>query len=71
MGHQYSLNEEELGKVLKLTDWAAERLAVTFPSIFFADGGIRLAIDGKTDESKRNMIYEYSYLGREDPEAGV
>ena len=33
MGHQYSLNEEELGKVLKLTDWAAERLAVTFPSI--------------------------------------
>ena len=33
MGHQYSLDEKELTEVLKLTDWAAERLLVTFPSI--------------------------------------
>ncbi|MGN1381474.1 MAG: hypothetical protein ACI4W2_01510 [Eubacterium sp.] len=38
---------------------------------FFADGGIRLTIDGKTEESKGNMIYEYSYIGKEDPNAGV
>lgn len=33
MGHQYSLPESELQKVLKLTDWAAQRLAVSFPAI--------------------------------------
>ena len=33
MGNHYSLNERELAEVLKLTDWAAEKLAVAFPSI--------------------------------------
>ena len=33
MGHQYSLPESELQEVLKLTDWAAQRLAVSFPAI--------------------------------------
>lgn len=33
MGHQYTLDAEELAEVLKLTDWAAEKLAVIFPSI--------------------------------------
>ncbi len=33
MGRQYSLPENELQKVLKLTNWAAERLGVIFPAI--------------------------------------
>ena len=33
MGRQYSLPENELTEVLKLTDWAAERLGVIFPAI--------------------------------------
>lgn len=33
MGKQYDLSENELSEVLKLTNWAAERLAVTFPAI--------------------------------------
>ena len=33
MGRQYSLPENELQDVLKLTDWAAERLGVSFPAI--------------------------------------
>ena len=33
MGRPYSLSERELQEVLKLTDWAAERLGVTFPAI--------------------------------------
>ena len=33
MGRQYSLPENELTEVLKLTDWAAERLGVVFPAI--------------------------------------
>lgn len=33
MGNHYSLDEREFAEVLKLTDWAAEKLAVTFPSI--------------------------------------
>ena len=33
MGRQYSLTENELTEVLRLTDWAAERLGVIFPAI--------------------------------------
>jgi len=33
MGKHYTMDERELVEVLKLTDWAAEKLAVTFPSI--------------------------------------
>ena len=33
MGRQYSLPEDELQEVLELTDWAAERLGVSFPAI--------------------------------------
>ena len=33
MGRQYSLPENELQEVLKLTDWATERLRVIFPAI--------------------------------------
>jgi len=33
MGRQYSLPVNELQDVLKLTDWAAERLGVSFPAI--------------------------------------
>ena len=33
MGHKYSLSKRELQDVLKLTDWAAQRLAVPFPAI--------------------------------------
>ena len=33
MGRQYSLPESELSEVLKLTDWAAKRLGVSFPAI--------------------------------------
>ncbi len=36
MGNRYSLDERDLAEVLKLTDWAAEKLAVTFPSIDIA-----------------------------------
>ena len=38
---------------------------------FFADGGIKLTIDGKTTESTGTMIYEFNYPGKEDPRAGV
>ena len=33
MGNLYSLDERELPEVLKLTDWAAEKLAVTFLAV--------------------------------------
>lgn len=33
MGRQYSLPENESTEVLKLTDWAAERLGVIFPAV--------------------------------------
>ena len=33
MGNQYTLPESELQEVLKLTDWAAQRLGVIFPAI--------------------------------------
>lgn len=33
MGKQYALTDNELNEVLKLTDWAAQRLEVRFPSI--------------------------------------
>lgn len=33
MGQKYSLSETELPEVLKLTDWAARRLGVSFPAI--------------------------------------
>ena len=33
MGNQYALPESELLEVLKLTDWAAQRLGVIFPTI--------------------------------------
>ncbi len=33
MGHKYSLRKDELPEVLRLTDWAADRLGVTFPAI--------------------------------------
>lgn len=33
MGHKYTLPERALQEVLKLTDWAAQRLAVSFPAI--------------------------------------
>ena len=33
IGPEYSLSEEELPKVMKLTDWAAEELGVAFPAI--------------------------------------
>ena len=33
MGHKYTLPERVLQEVLKLTDWAAQRLAVSFPAI--------------------------------------
>ena len=33
MGRQYSLYESELAEVLKLTDWAAEKLGVCFTAI--------------------------------------
>lgn len=32
-GYRYALSENELSKVLELTDWAAERLGVIFPTI--------------------------------------
>jgi hypothetical protein len=38
---------------------------------FFADGGIKLTIDGNVTESSGTMIYEYNYVGREDDRAGV
>lgn len=38
---------------------------------FFADGAVKLTRNGKVSESKGNMIYEYNYVGREDPRAGV
>lgn len=36
MSHPYYLPAEELPEVLKLTDWAADRLGVTFPAIDIA-----------------------------------
>ena len=33
MGNKYSLPKEELAEVMKLTDWAAERLGTIFPAI--------------------------------------
>ncbi len=33
IGPQYTLSDEELPEVLELTDWAAERLGVSFPAI--------------------------------------
>lgn len=33
MGHKYSLPKEELAEIMKLTDWAAERLRAIFPAI--------------------------------------
>lgn len=33
IGNRYDLQEEELSKVFKLTDWAAEKLGVSFPAI--------------------------------------
>ncbi len=33
IGQRYALPETELSKVLKLTDWAAEKLGVSFPAI--------------------------------------
>ena len=33
MGRQYSLPENELTEMLKLTEWAAERLGVILPAI--------------------------------------
>lgn len=33
IGRQYSLAENELPEVLKLTDWAAKMLGVSFPAI--------------------------------------
>lgn len=33
MGKKYSLHEEELSEVLRLTDWAAEQLKAAFPAI--------------------------------------
>ena len=33
MGRNYSLEDNELSEVLKLTDWVAERLSVPFPAI--------------------------------------
>ena len=33
MGGNYSLSENELHDVLKLTDWAAQKLGVIFPAI--------------------------------------
>ena len=33
MGGNYSLPDNELQNVLKLTDWAAQRLGVIFPAI--------------------------------------
>jgi hypothetical protein len=33
MGKQYSLSKEELTEVLKLTDWAADRIGARFPAI--------------------------------------
>jgi hypothetical protein len=38
---------------------------------FFADGAVKLTKNGEVSESKGNMIYEYNYIGREDPRAGV
>lgn len=36
IGQKYSLREEEVEEVLKLTDWAANRLGVAFPAIDIA-----------------------------------
>lgn len=36
IGKKYSMKKEELEEVLKLTDWAAERLGVKFPAIDIA-----------------------------------
>ena len=38
---------------------------------FFAEGGIKLTIDGEESSSSGNMIYEYNYIGKEDERAGV
>lgn len=38
---------------------------------FFADGGVKLTLDGKTTESTGTMLYEYNYMGRVDPRADV
>lgn len=38
---------------------------------FFADGGVKLTIDGKATESRGTMIYEYNYIGREDSRVQV
>ncbi|GAP00285.1 lipocalin-like domain-containing protein [Fructobacillus ficulneus] len=38
---------------------------------FFADGGVKLTLDGQTTESKGTMLYEYNYMGKVDPRAGV
>lgn len=38
---------------------------------FFADGGVKLTIDGKETESTGSMIYEYNYIGCEVEDAGV
>lgn len=38
---------------------------------FFADGGVKLTLDGTTTESDGTMLYEYNYMGRIDPRANV
>ncbi|WEV44663.1 hypothetical protein OZX60_04300 [Streptococcaceae bacterium ESL0687] len=38
---------------------------------FFAEGDIKLTLNGKQTESSGDMIYEYNYPGTEDEKAGV
>ncbi|ETY72622.1 hypothetical protein LFAB_17155 [Lactiplantibacillus fabifermentans T30PCM01] len=38
---------------------------------FFAKGGIKLSLNGQTTSSTGTMLYEYNYMGREDPRADV
>lgn len=38
---------------------------------FFANGGVKLMLDGKITESTGTMLYEYNYMGRVDPRADV
>ncbi|MEE8717305.1 MAG: hypothetical protein SOI26_08285 [Coriobacteriales bacterium] len=75
-------NAEELKKLVeKLSDMAkviggtkeqfdAAGIAPAYVR-YYAEGNLRLTLDGRTETSSGDMIYEYNYTGREDPRAGV
>lgn len=38
---------------------------------YYADGDVKIIDGDEVDQSSRDMIYEYNYLGKEDERADV